>query len=150
MSFLSKKLKGYQIGASDKRDTNINYLFFAADLKVIAVNLNLLKQQLDLVAQFCSNIGMVFKESKCAFLAIDKGKIIESHEAIVINVVAIKPLKDGDSYNYLGQDENIGYVGPLNKAHVTADYKNVYKRSGQGNVLLIINTLHIMFLHYRS
>ena len=26
--------------------------------------------------------------------------------------VTIKPLKDGDSYNYLGQDENIGYVGP--------------------------------------
>ena len=48
--------------------------------------------------------------------AIDKGKIVESHEVIVINGVTIKPLKDGDSYKYLGQDENIGYVGPLNKA----------------------------------
>ena len=59
---------------------------------------------------------MVFGESKCAFLATDKGKAVESHEAIVINGVAIKPLKDGDSYKYLGQDENIGYVGPLKKA----------------------------------
>ena len=55
------------------------------------------------------------------FLAIDKGKVVESHEVIVINGVAIKPLKDGDSYKYLGQDENIGYVGSLNKARVTAE-----------------------------
>ena len=123
LSFLLKKLKGYQIGPSGKHDTTINHLFFVDDLKLIAVNLNLLKQQLDLVTQFSSDIGMVFGESKCAFLAIDKGKIVESHKVIVINGVAIKPLKDGDSYKYLSQDENIGYVGPLNKARVTAEYK---------------------------
>ena len=66
---------------------------------------------------------MEFGESKCAFLAIDKRKIIENHEAIVINGVAIKPLKDRDSHKYLGQNENIGYVGPLNKARGTAEYK---------------------------
>ena len=60
--------------------------------------MNLLKQQLDLVTQFSSNIGMVFGEIKCAFLAIGKGKVAESHEAIVINRVVINPLKDGDSY----------------------------------------------------
>ena len=64
---------------------------------------------------------MVFGESKCAFLAIDKGKIVESHKVIVINEVAFKPLKDRDSYKYLTQDENIGYVGPLNKSRVTAE-----------------------------
>ena len=42
---------------------------------------------------------------------------------IVINGVTVKPLKDGDSYQYLGQDENIGYVGPLNKARVKAECK---------------------------
>ena len=83
------------------------------------------------------------------FLAIDKGKVVESHEVIVINGVAIKSLKDGDSYKYLGQDENIGYLGPLNKGRVTAEYKNVYERFRQANFLLIINTLH-MFLHYQS
>ena len=57
------------------------------------------------------------------FLAIDKEKVLESHEVIVINGVAIKPLKDGDSYKYLGQDENIGYVEPLIKAGVRAEYK---------------------------
>ena len=92
---------------------------------------------------------MIFGESKCAFLAINKGKTVESHEVIVMNGVAIKSLKDGDSYKYLGQDENIGYLGPLNKGRVTAEYKNVYERFRQANFLLIINTLH-MFLHYQS
>ena len=67
LSFLLKKLKGYQIGPSGKHDTTINHLFFVDDLKLIAVNLNLLKEQLDLVTQFSSNTGMVFGESKCAF-----------------------------------------------------------------------------------
>ena len=66
---------------------------------------------------------MVFGESKCAFLANDKGKIVESHVMIVMNRVTIKPLKDGDSYKFLGQDENSGYVEPLNKARVTSEYK---------------------------
>ena len=85
---------------------------------------------------------MIFEKSKCAFLPIDKGKIVESHKAIVMNGVTIKSLKDGDSYKYLGEEENIGYVLPLNKARVT-------KRPGQANYLLIINILH-MFLHYQS
>ena len=85
---------------------------------------------------------MIFEKSKCLFLPIDKGKIVESHKAIVMNGVTIKPLNNGDSYKYLGEEENIGYVVPVNKARVT-------KRSGQANYLLIINILH-MFLHYQS
>ena len=59
LSFLVKKLKGYQIALSGKRDTITNHLFFVDDLKLIAVNINLLKQQLDLVTQFSSDIGMI-------------------------------------------------------------------------------------------
>ena len=47
LSYLLKKLKGYQIGPSGKRDATVNYLFLVDDLKLIAVNLNILKQQLD-------------------------------------------------------------------------------------------------------
>ena len=66
---------------------------------------------------------MLFGESKCTFLDIDKGKIVEAHEATVINAVTIKPFKEDDSHKYHGQNENIGLVGPLDKARVTADYK---------------------------
>ena len=38
--------------------------------------------------------------------------------------VIIKTLKEGESFKYLGQDENIGYVGPLNRTRtVTTKYK---------------------------
>ena len=73
---------------------------------------------------------MIFGESECVFLAIVKGKIVEGleHEAIVLNDVKIKPLKYRDSYKYLGEDKNIQYVGPLNKACVTAEYKKFVQK----------------------
>ena len=93
---------------------------------------------------------MLSGESKCIFLTINKIKIIESHETIVMNwVLTIKPFKEEDSHNYHGQDENVGYVGPLNKTRVTANYKNVYERSGQANYLHRINWLY-MLLDYQS
>ena len=52
-----------------------------------------------------------------------KKKIAESHELIVTNGVTTKPLTDGDSNKYLGLDGNTGYVGQLDKARVTAEYK---------------------------
>ena len=79
MSFLLKKLKGYQIGPSGKRNTSIKHLFFVVDLEL---NLNLLNKQLGLVTQFSIDIEMIFWESMRAFLAIDKGKIAGSHEVI--------------------------------------------------------------------
>ena len=52
-----------------------------------------------------------------------KKKNLESHETIVMNGITIKSLEEGDSNIYLGQDENIWYERPLNKARVTTDYK---------------------------
>ena len=92
---------------------------------------------------------MIFGYPKCAFLVIDKGEIVESHKLIVMNGVKIKPLKDGDSYKYLGQDENIGHVEPLNKACFTAEYKKMCTKDLVKRTICL-NTLHIMFLHYQS
>ena len=92
---------------------------------------------------------MLLRESKCTFLDMEKGKIVENHEAVILNGVAIKPFKEEYLHKYHGQDENIGYVVLLDKARVIADYI-VYGRSGQANYLYKINALHIMFLHYQS
>ena len=35
--------------------------------------------------------------------------------------------------------ENIGYVGPLNKARVITEYKKMYERSGQVSFPHVIN-----------
>ena len=42
-----------------------------------------------------------------------------------MNNVQINPVKERDSYKYLGQDKNLGYVGPIKKERVTNQY---YKR----------------------
>ena len=73
---------------------------------------------------------MIFGESKCAFLVTDKGKIIESHEAIVMNGVTIKPSKDGDSYKSLGQMKILDMWDHLMKHVSQQSTKNVYGRSG--------------------
>ena len=66
---------------------------------------------------------MKFGESKCAYLKIQKGLIKQSAQNPEINNVCIKPIKEGESYKYLGQDENLRYVGSLNKERVTTKYK---------------------------
>ena len=58
-------------------------------------------------------------------MVVGRGKITATTEPITINIVTISPAKEGDSYKYLEQDENLGYVGPVNKKRVTNEY---YKR----------------------
>ena len=45
-----------------------------------------------------------------------------------INHVTIQPVADGDSYKYLGIDENITYNGPLNKENVSKEYLNKVRK----------------------
>ena len=58
-------------------------------------------------------------------MVLEKGKVTAATERTAIHNVTINPIKEGDSYKYLGQDENLGYVGPGNKARATNQY---YKR----------------------
>ena len=77
---------------------------------------------------------------------IEKEKIIEQVEPIVMNGVSTNPMETDECYKYLGQDENISYVGPINKGRVMKDYT---KRMKKGNCLHITNTLlitHLLFL----
>ena len=70
-------------------------------------------------------------------MVVEKGKITAATEPITINNITINPMKEGDSYIYLGQDENLGYVGLLNK--VTNEYYKCIKKYGRANYQLIIN-----------
>ena len=87
--------------------------------------MNQMKLLLDQITQFSNDIGMKFGQSKCSYMVVEKGKITAATESITINNIIINPMKEGDSYKYLGQDENLGYVGPVNKKRVTSEY---YKR----------------------
>ena len=67
---------------------------------------------------------MQFGEDKCAYLQIEKGKVMQNLKPISINGLTIKPIEEGDNYKYLGIDENISYNGPINKERVTKEYIN--------------------------
>ena len=65
---------------------------------------------------------MEFGADKCAYLNIEKGQRTQLTETISMNGLDLKELDDGDSYKYLGQDENIRYEGRLNKDRITKEY----------------------------
>ena len=57
-----------------------------------------------------------------------KKRLIEKKEPIIMNNVKIKPMKEGESYKFLGQDENISYVGPVNKECIIKEYKSCVRK----------------------
>ena len=58
---------------------------------------------------------MTFGDDKCAYQQIQNEKLFQCTKNLEINQLSIKPMKEGDTYKYLGIDENISYIGPINK-----------------------------------
>ena len=123
LSFLLNKLKGYKMGSSSNRNTNIIHSFFVDALKLYASNLQEATNLLDLFTTFSNHIRMKFGDSKCAYLKIEEGLIKKLAQNLEIKDVCIQPIKEGESYKYLGQDENLWYAGTLNKERVAIEYK---------------------------
>ena len=119
LSFMLRNIKGYayEIG----RTSDITHNFFVDDLKLHASNINI-KKPLDLVTTFSKDTGMTFGEDKCAYQQVENKKLIKNTEGLKMSNLHIKPIKDGDTYKYLGIDENISYVGTVNKERVMKEY----------------------------
>ena len=81
-------------------------------------------KQLDIVTTFSEDVGMKFGKDKCAYLQIERGKIVQNEGPKFTNQVTIKPVKEGDCYRYLGVHENIEFVGPINKDKILKEYTN--------------------------
>ena len=81
------------------------------------------KLLLDIITTFSNDVGMTFGESKCAYVYIEHGKRRSLGKSIKINGVTIRELEEGEMYTYLGQDESVGFNGPLNKERVRKEYK---------------------------
>ena len=121
LSHLLRSTEGYAYGKNRQHQQKHNS--FVDDLKLHATDINTVKRQLEIVTTFSEDIGMKFGEEKCAFLQIEKGRIKRS-VPLNINHLTIQPVADGDSYKYLGIDENITYNGPINKEKVSKEYLN--------------------------
>ena len=105
LSFLLQNLKGYSYGKS--RNHTLTHNLFVDDLKLYASSISILKKQLDLVTTFSNDICMKFGQDKYAYIKIEKEKNTTT-TPIEINGLTINPIQEGESYRYLGQDENIG------------------------------------------
>ena len=113
LSFLRHKLEGYACGKH--KNHNVTHNFFLDDLKLYASSISTAKKQLGLVTTFSKDTGMTFGDDKCAYQQIQNGKLLQCTKNLEINQLSIKPMKEGDTYKYLGIDENISYIGPINK-----------------------------------
>ena len=70
---------------------------------------------------------MKFGQDKCAYIKTEKGKNTTT-TPIEINGLTIKPIQEGESCWYLGQDENIAYKGTINKETVSKEYISWVKK----------------------
>ena len=64
---------------------------------------------------------MKFGQDKCAYIKIEKGKNTTT-APIEINGLTNKPIREGESYGYLRQDENIAQEGRINNKRVSKEY----------------------------
>ena len=120
LSFMLGQLKGYSFG--DDRKSKVTHNFFVDDLKLFASNEIDIKKLLDLVTTFSRDICMDFGIDKCAYMKVVKGKQVSNLQPLEMNDIVIQPIEEGDTYKYLGQDENINFDGPINKERVTKEY----------------------------
>ena len=71
---------------------------------------------------------MKFGVDKCAFVQVEKGKLVQNPDPLRVHDLVIEPVPADDTYTYLGIDKNIAYDEPLNKAKLTKEYLNHIKK----------------------
>ena len=127
------KEKGYLLGK--RKIVKHTHNLFVDDLKLFATNRATLMKQLDIVTTFSENIGMKFGEDKCAYLQIERGEIVQNEEPIINNQLTINPVKIGDCYRQLGVNENVEFIGPINKDRTLKEYTNRVRKIWSSKLL---------------
>ena len=112
LSFLLHKLQGYAFVKG--KNYHVTHDLFIDDLKLYGSSIITSKKQLDLVTTFPKDTGITFGDNKCAYQEIQNGKLLQCTNNLEINQLSIKAMKEGDTFKYLGIDENISYIGPIN------------------------------------
>ena len=64
---------------------------------------------------------MEFGADKCAYLRIQKGERTSLGSVLEMNGLELSELKEGESYKYLGMDEDIAIIGEINKEKVRSE-----------------------------
>ena len=101
---LNSKDEGYNLNPRGQQTQKVGHLLYMDDLKLYASSKNMLKNQLNTVREFSTDITMKFGLDKCASVAIEKGKL-KGSEGIDLQGDSIQALKQGETYKYLGIEE---------------------------------------------
>ena len=114
------QLKGYSFG--NDRKSKVTHKFFVDDLNLFASNEIDIEKLLDLATTFFRDICMGFGIDKCAYMKVAKGKQVSNLQPLEMDDIFIQPIQEGDTYKYLGPDQNINFDCPINKERVTKEY----------------------------
>ena len=115
--------------------TKIKDLQFVDDLKTYASNKETAEKQLQVITKFTNDIGMTFCADEYAYLYIERGQRKTLGDTINLNGLEMTELIENESYKYLGCDEDIGYVGNLNKERVKKEYFNRVRKIWKSELL---------------
>ena len=104
---------------------------------------------------FSADIGMDFGVTKCAKLAIRKGKVVATEGIKLPDGREIKNLEKGDSYKYLGELELDEVQCKDMKMKLTKEYfwcarKLLRSKIDEGNMICGINTWAVSVLRYSA
>lgn len=113
--FILSLLPGYKTPKPNSSKVNISHLVFVDDLNIFAKNKNEVALNLDLITRFTNDILMNLGLDKRTYVYIEQGKRKSLGTKLTINNVDITELELGETYKYIGQDEEIGFKSELNK-----------------------------------
>ena len=103
---LNLKKDGYNMNPrGDKNIQKVGHLLYMDDLKLYASSDIMLKNQLNTVKEFSTDITMKFGLDKCATVSLEKGKF-KKREGFDLQDMSIRTLEENETYKYLGIEEN--------------------------------------------
>ena len=122
-SFLLEDVEGYQLGNEEIKQNLISESILCGRFKVVCNRYwhrkTASRYHYD-IHQRCGN--ELWGKEMCMYLHW-KWQEKKRGQTIEINGLRVKELQEEELYTYLGQDEAVGYNGPLNKEKVTREYK---------------------------
>ncbi|TLM35229.1 hypothetical protein FEC24_18950, partial [Acinetobacter baumannii] len=130
---LSTLLKDSTLGYRLRRGAEaISHLLFMDDLKLFASKKPDLMSLLKITDSFSKAIGMEFGVDKCAFIDVQRGKVVSSDCLLLNHSVVLKSLCESETYKYLGMFEVLNIVD--------ADMKQSFRDRFFGRLIKVLKS----------
>jgi len=124
---ISTELEKTGMGYKLRSGLVINHQWYMDDNKLYARSDRQLQSLVNTVERMADDVGLTFGLPKCATLTIHRGRAqTTAEESSRINM--IEPLKEGDTYRYLGFAESIGMPHDEIKSTLLTEYKSRVKK----------------------